>query len=187
LSCVLLSTGSSLLHKQSCSCEYVLRDSLIYVVSLIEITMNFICQVKAVILCVGLSVGVALTNQAQAEDIDLLCYVVMPDQRIIDLKKMCGRTIQKARVLSPAERQAQFLRNFYEKIQSHPAGKEILEQSDPDALIGKANQVCNAIKQGTYQPPQVQLNPDEPDERRIPNLEEALVDQVASQGFCGES
>jgi hypothetical protein len=74
----------------------------------------------------------------------------MPDQRVIDLRKMCGRTIQKARALSPAERQAQFLRNFYEKIQSHPAGKEILEQSDPDALIGKANQVCYVIKQGTY-------------------------------------
>jgi len=186
LSCVLLSTRSSLLHEQWRSSEYVLRDNLIYLMSLIKITMNFICKVKAVILCVGLSVGVALANQAQAEDIDLLCYVVMPDQRIIDLKKMCGRT-QKARVLSPAERQAQFLQNFYKKIQSHPAGKEILEQADPDALIGKANQVCNAIKQGTYQPPQAQLNPDEPDERRIPNLEEAFVDQVASQGFCGES
>jgi hypothetical protein len=147
--------------------------------------MNFICKVKAVILCVGLSVGVALANQAQAEDIDLLCYVVI-DERIINLEKMCGRT-QKARVLSPAERQARFLRNFYEKIQSHPAGKEILEQSDPDALIGKANQVCNEIKQGTYQPPQAQPNPDEPDERRIANLEEAFVDQVASQGFCVES
>jgi hypothetical protein len=132
---------------------------------------------------VGLSVGVALANQAQAEDIDLLCYVVMPDQRIIDLGKMCGRTIQKLS-LSPAERQAQFLRNFYEKIQSHPAGKEIAEQTDPDALIGKANQVCNAIKQGTYQPFQAQPNPDE---RRIANLEEAFVDQVASQGFCVES
>ena len=148
--------------------------------------MKFIYKVKAVILCVGLSVGVALANQAQAEDIDLLCYVVMPDQRIIDLKTMCGRT-KKARALSPAERQAQFLRNFYEKIQSHPAGKEILEQSDPDALIGKANQICNAIKQGTYQPPQAQPNPDEPSERRIADLEEAFVDQVASQGFCGES
>jgi len=148
--------------------------------------MKFICKVKAVILCVGLSVGVALGNQAQAEDIDLLCYVVTPDQRIIDLKKMCGRTLQKARTLSPAERQAQFLRNFYEKLQSHPAGKEILEQSDPDALIGKANRVCNA-KKGTYQPPQAPPNSDEPDERRIPNLEEALVDQVASQGFCVES
>jgi len=141
---------------------------------------------RAVILCLGLLLGVALADQAQAEDIDLLCYVVMPDQRIIDLGKMCGR-IQKARVLSPAERQAQFLRKFYEKIQSHPAGKEILEQSDPDALIGKANQVCNAIKQGTYQSPQAQPNPDEPDERRIANLEEAFVDQVASQGFCVES
>ena len=149
--------------------------------------MNFICKVKAVILCVGLSIGVALANQAQAEDIDLLCYVVMPDQQIIDLKKMCGRTIQKARTLSPAERQAQFLRNFYQKLQSHPAGKEILEQSDPDALIGKANQVCNAIKEGTYQPSQAQLNPDEPNERRIADLEEAFVDQVASQGFCVES
>ena len=162
-------------------------DSVIYLVSLREITMNFICKVKAVILCVGLSVGVALANQAQAEDIDLLCYVVMPDQRIIDLKKMCGRTLQKARTLSPAERQAQFLRNFYEKLQSHPAGKEILEQSDPDALIGKANQVCNAIKEGTYQPPQTQPNPDEPNERKIADLEEAFVEQVASQGFCGES
>ena len=148
--------------------------------------MKFICKVKAVILCVGLSVGVALANQAQAKDIDLLCYVVMPDQRIIDLGKMCGRSIQKA-ALSPAERQAQFLRNFYEKLQSHPAGKEILEQSDRDALIGKANQVCNAIKQGTYQPPQAQPNPDEPDERRIADLEEAFVDQVARQGFCVES
>ena len=148
--------------------------------------MNFICKVKAVILCVGLSVGVALANQAQAEDIDLVCYVVMPDQRIIDLKKMCGRT-QKARILSPAERQAQFLRNFYAKIQSHPAEKEILEQSDPDALIGKANQICNAIKKGSYQPPQAQPNPDEPNERRIADLEEAFVDQVASQGFCVES
>jgi hypothetical protein len=149
--------------------------------------MNFIYKVRAVILCVGLSVGIVLANQAQAEDIDLLCYEVMPDQRIIDLKKMCGRTIQKAGTLSPAERKAQFLRNFYEKLQSHPAGKEILEQSDPDALVGKANQVCNAIKQGTYQPPQAQPNPDEPDERRIANLEEALVDQIASQGFCVES
>ena len=184
MSCILLSTGSSL-HKQWYSCEYVLRrDSLIYLVSLIEITMNFIRKVKAVILCVGLSVGVALPNQAQAEDIDLLCYVVMPDQRIIDLGKMCGRSIQKARILSPAERKAQFLRNFYEKLQSHPAGKEILEQSDRDALIGKANQVCNAIKQGTYQPPLAQPNPDEPDERRIADLEEAFVDQVARQGFC---
>ena len=147
--------------------------------------MNFIFKVKAVILCVGLSVGVALANKAQAEDTDLLCYMVI-DERIIDLRTMCGRTIQKARALSPAERQAQFLRNFYEKIQSHPAGKEILEQSDPDALIGKANQVC-AIKQGTYQRPQAQPNPDEPDERRIANLEEAFVDQVASQGFCVES
>ncbi len=148
--------------------------------------MNFICQVKAVILCVGLSVSVALANQAQAEDIDLLCYVVMPDQRIIDLGKMCGR--KKAPALSPAERQAQFLRNFYEKIQSHPAGKKILEQSDPDALIGKANQICKAIKEGTHRPPQAQPNPDEPDERRIANLEEAFVDQVvASQGFCVES
>jgi hypothetical protein len=156
-------------------------------VSLIEITMNFICKVKAVILCVGLLVGVALANQAQAEDIDLLCYVVMPDQRIIDLKKMCGRT-QKARSLSPAERQAQFLRKFYEKIQSHPAGKEIAEQTDPDALIGKANQICQAIKEKTYQPPQAQPNPEEPDERRIANLEEAFVDQVvASQGFCVQS
>lgn len=187
MSYVLLSTRSSLLHEQWRCSEYVLRDSLIYLGSLIEITMNFICQVKAVILCVGLSVSVALANQAQAEDIDLLCYVVMPDQRIIDLKKMCGRTIQKARVLSPAERQAQFLRNFYEKIQSHPAGKEILEQSDPDSLIGKANQVCNAIKEGTYQQPQAQPNPDEPNERRIADLEEAFVDQVASQGFCVES
>jgi hypothetical protein len=147
--------------------------------------MNFICKVKAVILGVGLSVGVALANQAQAKDIELLCYVVMPDQRIIDLGKMCGRSIEKARALSPAERQAQFLRKLYEKIQSHPAGKEILEQTDPDALIGKANQVCNAIKQGTYQR-QAQPNPDEPDERRIANLEEAFVDQVASQGFCVE-
>jgi hypothetical protein len=155
-------------------------------VSLIKITMNFICKVKTVILCVGLLVGVALANKAQAEDTDLLCYMVI-DERIIDLRTMCGRTIQKARALSPAERQAQFLRNFYEKIQSHPAGKEILEQADPDALIGKANQVCNAIKQGTYQPPQAQFNPDEPDERKIPNLEEAFVYQVASQGFCGES
>jgi len=152
-----------------------------------ETTMKFIGKVKAVILCVGLSVGVALADRAQAENIDLLCYVVMPDQRIIDLRTMCGRTIQKARVLSPAERQAQFLQNFYAKLQSHPAGKEILEQSDPDALIGKANQVCNAIKQGTYQPPQAQPNPDEPDERRIANLEEAFVDQVARQGFCVES
>ena len=148
--------------------------------------MNFICKVKAVILCVGLSVGVALADQAQAEDNDLLCYVVI-DQRIINLEKMCGRTIQKARVLSPAERQAQFLRKFYENIQSHPAGKEILEQTDPDALIGKANQFCNAIKQGTYQPPQAQPNPNEPNERRIADLEEAFVDQVASQGFCVES
>jgi hypothetical protein len=63
-----------------------------------------------------------------------------------------------------------------------------LEQSDPDALIGKANQVCNAIKEGTYQRPQAQPNPDEPNERRIANLEEAFVDQVvASQGFCVES
>ena len=149
--------------------------------------MKFIGKVKAVILCVGLSVGVALADRVQAEDIDLLCYAVMPDQRIVDLKKMCGRTIQKARALSPAERQAQFLQNFYAKLQSHPAGKEILEQSDPDALIGKANQVCNAIKQGTYQPPQAQPNPDEPDERRIADLEEAFVDQVASQGFCVSS
>jgi hypothetical protein len=164
-----------------------MRDNFIYLVSLIETTMKFIGKVKAVILCVGLLGGVALADLAQAEDIDLLCYVVTPDQRIIDLKKMCGRT-QKARSLSPAERQAQFLRKFYENIQGHPAGKEILEQSDPDALIGKANQVCNAIKQGTYQPPQAQLNPDEPDERRIANLEEAFVDQVvASQGFCVQS
>ena len=148
--------------------------------------MNFICKVKAVIL-VGLSVSVALANQAQAEDIDLLCYLVMPDQRVIDLGKMCDRTIKKARVLSPAERQAQFLRKFYEKIQSHPAGKEILEQTDPDALIGKANQVCNAIKEGFHQPSQAQPNPDEPNERRIADLEEAFVDQVASQGFCIES
>jgi hypothetical protein len=148
--------------------------------------MNFICKLKAVILCVGLSSGVALANQAQAEDIDLLCYVVI-DERIINLEKMCGRTIQKTRPLSPAERQAQFLRKFYENIKSHPAGKEILEQSDPDALIGKANQVCNGIKEGTYQRPQAQPNPDEPDERRIANLEEAFVDQVASQGFCVES
>ena len=63
-------------------------------------------------MCVGLSVGVALANQAQAEDIDLLCYVVMPDQRIIDLKKMCGRTIQKARTLSPAERRLNFFGIF---------------------------------------------------------------------------
>lgn len=149
--------------------------------------MKFTGKIKTVILCVGFSLGVALANQAQAEDIELLCYAVMPDQRIIDLKKMCGRTIQKARVLSPAEQQAQFLRNFYAKIQSHPAEKEILEQSDPDALIGKANQVCNAIKQGTYQPPQAQPNPDEPNERRIADLEEAFVNQVASQGFCVES
>jgi hypothetical protein len=148
--------------------------------------MNFISKMKTVILCVGLSVGLALATQAQAEDIDLLCYVVMPDQRIIDLKKMCGRT-QKTRTLSPAERQPQFLRNFYAKIQSHPSGKEILEQSDPDALIGKANQVCNAIKKGSYQPPQGQPNPDEPNERKIADLEEAFVDQVASQGFCIES
>src|SRR4028118_2263613 len=148
-------------------------------------TMKFTYKMRVVILCLGLLLGVALADQAQAEDIDLLCYVVI-DERIIDLEKMCGRT-QKARSLSPAERQAQFLRKFYENIQGHPAGKEILEQSDPDALIGKANQVCNAIKQGTYQPPQAQLNPDEPDERRIPNLEEAFVDQVASQGFCGKS
>jgi hypothetical protein len=148
--------------------------------------MNFISKMKTVILCVGLSVGLALATQAQAEDIDLLCYVVMPDQRIIDLKKMCGRT-QKTRTLSPTERQAQFLRNFYAKIQSHPLGKEILEQSDPDALIGKANQVCNAIKKGSYQPPQGQPNPDEPNERKIADLEEAFVDQVASQGFCRES
>jgi hypothetical protein len=154
---------------------------------MVKTTMKFIYKVKALLLCVGLSVGVALANQAQAEDTDLLCYVVMPDQRIIDLRTMCGRTIQKARVLSPAERQAQFLRTFYEKIQSHPAGKEILEQSDPDALIGKANQVCNAIKEGTYQPPQAQPNPDEPNERIIADLEEAFVDQVASQGFCVES
>jgi hypothetical protein len=86
--------------------------------------MNFIYKMRAVILCLGLLLGVALANQTQAEDIALLCYVVMPDQRIINLKKMCGRTIQKARSLSPAERQAQFLRNFYEKLQSHPAGKE---------------------------------------------------------------
>jgi hypothetical protein len=150
-----------------------------------EITMKFIYKMRAVILCLGLLLGVALADQAQAEDIDLLCYVVI-DERIIDLEKMCGRT-QKARVLSPAERQAQFLRKFYENIQSHPAGKEILEQSDPDALIGKANQVCNAIKEGTYQPPQAQQNLDEPDERRIANLEEAFVDQVASQGFCVDS
>ena len=149
--------------------------------------MKFTYKMRVVILCLGLLLGVALADQAQAEDIDLLCYVVMPDKRIIDLKKMCGRTIQKARVLSPAERQAQFLRNFYEKIQSHPAGKEIAEQTDPDALIGKANQICNAIKQGTYQPPQAQPNPNEPNERRIADLEEAFVDQVASQGFCVES
>jgi len=186
LSYILLSTRSSLLHEQWRCSEYVLSDSLIYLVSLIEITMNFICQVKAVILCVGLSLSVALANQAQAKDTDLLCYVVMPDQRIIDLKKMCGRT-QKSRTLSPAERQAQFLRDFYEKIQSHPAGKEIWEQSDPDALIGKANQVCNAIKEGTYQQPQAQPNPNEPNERRIADLEEAFVNQVASQGFCVES
>jgi hypothetical protein len=149
-------------------------------------TMKFIYKTRVVILSLGFLLGLALADQAQAEDIDLLCYVVI-DERIINLEKMCGRT-QKARVLSPAERQAQFLRNFYEKIQSHPAGKEILEQSDPDALIGKANQVCNAIKEGTYQQPQAQPNPDEPDERRIANLEEAFVDQVvASQGFCVES
>ena len=145
--------------------------------------MKFISKMRVVILCLGLLL--ALADQTQAEDIDLLCYVVMPDQRIIDLGKMCGR--KKAPALSPAERQAQFLRNFYEKIQSHPAGKEILEQSDPDALIGKANQICKAIKEGTHQPPQAQPNPDEPDERRIANLEEAFVDQVASQSFCVES
>src|SRR4028118_1072540 len=149
-------------------------------------TMKFTYKMRVVILCLGLLLGVALANQAQAEDIDLVCYVVI-DERIINLEKMCGRTIQKARVLSPAERQAQFLRNFYEKIQSHPAGKEILEQSDPDSLIGKANQVCNAIKKGSYQPPQGQPNPDEPNERKIADLEEAFVDQVASQGFCRES
>jgi hypothetical protein len=154
---------------------------------MVKTTMKFICKVKAVLLSVGLLIGVALDNQAQAKNIDLVCYVVMPDQRIIDLGKMCSRTIQKVRSLSPAEREAQFLRNFYEKLQSHPAGKEILEQSDPDALIGKANQICNAIKEGTYQPLQTQPRPDEPDERRIANLEEAFVEQLASQSFCVDS
>ena len=154
---------------------------------MVKTTMKFICKVKAVILCVGLLVGVSLADRVQAKDINLLCYVIMPDQRIIDLGKMCGRSIEKARALSPEEREAQFLRNFYEKLQSHPAGKEILEQSDPDALIGRANQICNAIKEGTYQSPQTQSNPNEPDERRIANLVEAFVDEVASQGFCVDS
>jgi hypothetical protein len=124
---------------------------------MVKTTMKFICKVKAVILCVGLLVGVALADRVQAKDIDLLCYVIMPDQRIIDLGKMCGRSIEKARTLSPAEREAQFLRNFYEKLQSHPEEKEILEQSDPDALIGRRIRSAMQLKKELISHPK--LNP----------------------------
>ncbi|OLP17925.1 hypothetical protein BST81_12775 [Leptolyngbya sp. 'hensonii'] len=147
--------------------------------------MKLIVSVKVALWSVALLAGIPTsTAVVQAQDIDLVCYVQTSGQQISDLSKWCGSSeavLRRLRSLSPAQRKAQFLQSIYRQFQNHPE-RDVLGQADPDALIGKANQICEAVKSGTYQPP-VQIN--EPDEvRRMANLEEALIDQVVREGFC---
>jgi hypothetical protein len=147
--------------------------------------MKLRVSIKAVVCLLKVLAGaIAITSSAQAQTTDSICYLQLPNQGVVDLSRWCGTSEaerQKLLNLTPAQRQTKFLRDLYQQFRDQPERKA-LEQSDPDALIGKANQVCEALKNGTYEPPRPieEIDP----ARKIANLEDTLVDRVARQGYC---
>lgn len=140
---------------------------------------------KSVISLLGLLTGIlAIATSAQAQDADFVCYTQLSNRQIVDLSNLCGSDETSpggVQELSLAQRQARFLQALYQQFRNHPE-REALEQADPDALIGQANQVCEAIENGTYEPPPqiAEIDP----EREIANIEEVLVHRVARESFC---
>lgn len=151
--------------------------------------MNYIYKVQAMVLTVGLISTVAINAQAQTVEEETVCYLRQANGSVVDLTRLCGvRVPNRPKETAPslAEKQAQFIRAFYQKLQGLPQEKDVLAQVDPDALIGKANQLCAALSDGTYEKPPVQ-QPDEPYDRQLANLEDTIVDQVARRYFCPSS
>lgn len=144
--------------------------------------MHYIGKLPGGLLAIGLSV--ALPVQAQTHE-PTVCYMQLANRAIVNLAKLCNSAPPPAS-LSAAERQAQFLRAFYQQIQNYPEASTIIAKADPDALIGKANVICRALQTGSYVPQALSATADQPEFRRLANLEEAVVAQVAQQNFCPE-
>jgi hypothetical protein len=154
----------------------------------IKATMQYIGKWWAGVLMIGLGIGIMPPVLAQTPELASVCYMQLPNRVIVNLTKLCGdprrQTGQKSAI---AERQAQFLKDFYQQIQDYPEGMAIMAGIDPDALIGKANLVCQALKAGRYAPPPSPPAIDQPEFRRLADLEETVVAQVAQQSFCPET
>lgn len=145
----------------------------------IKVTMNYIGKW---LVGAGL-VGLALPVQAQPIDSTLICYMQLPNQSIVNLVKLCGRRHAPTRPHS-SDRQAQFLQDFAQQVQLYPQGADILAQADPDALIGKANLVCQALRRGSYKPTLPDNSADQPLFRQQADVAAIVIEQVAQQAYC---
>jgi Protein of unknown function (DUF732) len=149
-----------------------------------KVTMNYTGKWSAGMCAIGWSLGLA-TASATPLDRDSVCYMQLPNQPMVDLTKLCNGKLAPTKKLSATERKAQFLRDFYQQIQNYSAGAEIAAESDPDALIGKANQVCRALQTGDYEPPVIPADSaSQPAFRQRADLVEIVVDQAARRSFC---
>ncbi len=151
--------------------------------------MNYIYKWETVVLAIGVTLGLPAIAQAQEHPESLTCYMQLSDKSVVNLMRLCERNVlpyATTAKVSLAEQQNRFLKDFYQQVQRYPEGKDVLAQVDSDALIGKANLVCTALKENTYEQPQINPNANEPDSRKIANLEDAIVDQIARRSFCPE-
>jgi hypothetical protein len=125
---------------------------------------------------------------SRADWITDLLYAVS-DRSIVNLVRLCehnGLPYNTTTKVSIAEQQNRFLKDFYQQVQQYSEGKDVLAQVDSDALIGKANLVCNTLKEKSNEQLQVSPNADGAVLRKIADLEEAIVDQVSRRSFCPE-
>ncbi len=152
----------------------------------VKVTMKYIgkWQVGIGVLTIGLGFGIISPTSAQPPDLALICYMQLPNRAIVNLAKLCGDRTLHTRPRSAAERKAQFLKDFDQQIHTYPEGAAIAAAADPDALIGKANLACQALQLGDYPPHPVATAPEQSQFRRLADLEEAVVAQVAQRGFC---
>ena len=149
--------------------------------------MKYIGKWPIGVLAIGLSGGITLPTQAQTLDRLPVCYMQLPNQAIVNLAKLCGDPrYQFIKQRSTPERQAQFLKDFYQQIQNYPEGAAIVTEADPDALIGKANLVCQALKTGHHVPPIWPDQSEQPEFRQRADRVEAVVAQIAPHSLCPE-
>jgi hypothetical protein len=120
-----------------------------------------------------------------------VCYMESMDGEIVSLEGLCGGSTQKS-IESLGAADQQFLEDYKRSLSAlnnSPEAEASLSSIDPQSLIKKANEVCNALNAGTFiefRRNQIKeiAGESHPQSQKIANLQARTIQTIAPRSYC---